>query len=114
MTNYRLYEKVKRLTYLAGYNFIIAEVNWDYSHELSISDSRRAKVFVDYHDQDIHFWVEKYYPLMHKWLNDRNIKWRGIQSGDIENTATGSRGFTVLCVQLPNSEHLLEFSLTWG
>ena len=117
MSKFRLYEKVKQILIYDGYTFIIAEVNWDYSHEFPYEDNwkkRRSYGFYDYHDQSIHYWVEKYHPQLNIWLNAREIKWRGIQSGDTEENNLGSRGFTVICIKLDMSEHLVEFLLTWG
>ena len=119
MSKYRLYNNVKRLHLLNNHDdFIVAEVNWDYSHEFSYEDDwkkLRANGFRDHHDEAIHCWLEKYHPEMNKWLQDRNIKWRGIQSGDSEDTPRGFvRGFTVVCVGLTGSKHVMEFVLTWG
>lgn len=101
--------------------FIIAEINWDYSHEFSMSheypddwDALKKLGYKDHQDAAIHCWVKKYYPELHKWLTDRNIKWVGIQSGDSEKTAIGMRGFMVICVGLDNPDDITEFMLTWG
>lgn len=74
MPYFRLYEKVKRLNYFNGHIFIVAEVNWDYSHEFTHANWETLEAINGYHNQDIHLWVEKYHPQLNKWLNERNIK----------------------------------------
>ena len=122
MSKYRIYDKVVPKKWI--YNrtqIIIAEIDWDYSHEFSDAklypddwDGLRALGYHDHSDAAIHLWVEKYHPDMHKWLTSRGIKWQGTQSGDSAPTKNGIRGFSVICVTLANVEHITEFVLTWG
>lgn len=122
MSNHRLYNPTVARKWIHGQTqMIVAEVNWDYSHEFSDLklypddwDELRKLGFYDHSDAAIHMWLAKYRPDMYEWLKYRNIRWTGTQSGDTEDTRTGSRGFTVVCVTLKKPEEVTEFVLTWG
>ena len=118
MHEYRLYNNVIPKKWIYNQTqMIVAEVNWDYSYEFDYPDEWDELHNLGYHDHTdaaVHLWLKKYHSDMYEWLNNRNINWRGTQSGDSEPTPNGIRGFTVVCVNLIESSHITEFMLTWG
>lgn len=112
----RIYHKAKQFIFV--YNkpaFIIAEIDWTYSHEFDNSDYLEH-IYVDYADRSIHQWVNKYHPLINNWLFDRNIEWRGVQTGDVESLFNASRGFMAVGIVLQDDtplSYITEFKLTW-